>query len=401
MPYGYVANTPAHQSSLTRSHLNLQGDEGSASSESPPDLSRALASPDFSLNILEALLERNGMSIRHLNQDIKAELEYLCAMDAHFRRARPLFCDELIRWTERHIREIPLESRTRDGDAGILLSIQRFAVDKLFLPDTGRGDAHDRWQLLADYFQLSGKQSEIAPLKAMYFKDADNESFAYGEEFRFAGNTSIQNWRADRESLQSLGEYAGENSSIDRHTYENHQKMKSDSRYSFSPVVMDGKLFNPDGSDIRRGFYIYVLRPDHGLAIAKDADKFGYFHHSYMNNGLPVICAGELAIKDGKIFGINNYSGHYRPSDRNLDVAIDVLHGQGVLDGQCRIMNMGSAVRGWIFEADKLDELRSSLGNHLAPPVKIGNRKFDPVNDKVIPPWQENANRFARNFNVF
>ncbi|WP_175742737.1 hypothetical protein [Burkholderia ambifaria] len=348
---------------------------------------------------LEALLERKGIPIEHLNRDTKAELEYLCTIDAPFTKNRALFCGELIRWAERHIREIPADSRTRDGDAGILLSIQKFAVDQLFLPDTGKGSAHDRWQLVRDYFQLSDEQSNAATLRPMYFKDADDEHFAYGEEFRFAGNTSIQNWRGDQHSLQSLGEHIDTNPSADRYTYENHQKTNLDSKYSFPTVVTEGQLLNSDGSNIPRGFYIYALRPDHSLSIAKDLDKFGHFHHSYMNNGLPVICAGELAIDRGKIVGINNYSGHYRPSDKNMEAAIEVFHEQGILGDQCRIMNMGSAIRGFIFETDKLDELRSALGNNIAPPVQINHHKYQPTNNKDIPSWQENANRFMRNFN--
>lgn len=36
--------------------------------------------------------------------------------------------------------------------------------------------------------------------------------------------------------------------------------------------------------------------------------------HSTMNAGSPVVAAGELVIKDGKLITINTYSGHYQPS---------------------------------------------------------------------------------------
>lgn len=55
--------------------------------------------------------------------------------------------------------------------------------------------------------------------------------------------------------------------------------------------------------------------------------------HSSMNAGAPVLAAGEMEIRQGKLISINTYSGHYRPSlysvarfleylcDRNVDIS--------------------------------------------------------------------------------
>lgn len=56
--------------------------------------------------------------------------------------------------------------------------------------------------------------------------------------------------------------------------------------------------------------YIYVIGPD-GKMYVGIRDN-GHFNHSSFLGGRPVICAGELTIKDGKIETITDTSGHYK-----------------------------------------------------------------------------------------
>ena len=44
----------------------------------------------------------------------------------------------------------------------------------------------------------------------------------------------------------------------------------------------------------------------------------GTFHHSSFLSGKPVLCAGEIAVDQGKITKVSNSSGHYRPSTSDL-----------------------------------------------------------------------------------
>jgi hypothetical protein len=64
--------------------------------------------------------------------------------------------------------------------------------------------------------------------------------------------------------------------------------------------------------------------------------KFYSFHgdtiHSEFFSGDPVLSAGILVAKDGKIQAIDNRSGHYIPTWRNLLQAVKLLQKEGVFD---------------------------------------------------------------------
>ena len=62
----------------------------------------------------------------------------------------------------------------------------------------------------------------------------------------------------------------------------------------------------------KKGFAIYVMDQFGHIYISFDAEK-GKIHHSSLVAGLAVACAGEMIIYQGKIYYINNRSGHYRP----------------------------------------------------------------------------------------
>jgi len=58
--------------------------------------------------------------------------------------------------------------------------------------------------------------------------------------------------------------------------------------------------------------------------------KHPFFHSSYMA-GTDVICAGRIFVRQGKLVGIDNGSGHYKPSAERLRDGIRELDRQGVL----------------------------------------------------------------------
>ncbi|MEN9666691.1 MAG: hypothetical protein RLZZ326_3054 [Planctomycetota bacterium] len=57
--------------------------------------------------------------------------------------------------------------------------------------------------------------------------------------------------------------------------------------------------------------------------------KHPFFHSSYMA-GTRVICAGRIFVEQGKLVGIDNGSGHYKPSAERLRDGIRELDRQGV-----------------------------------------------------------------------
>ncbi len=63
------------------------------------------------------------------------------------------------------------------------------------------------------------------------------------------------------------------------------------------------------------------------------AHKFhegGYFHHSSFLAGAPVAAAGEMKVKNGKLFYISDYSNHYRPGAKFTYQVLEELVRKGV-----------------------------------------------------------------------
>jgi hypothetical protein len=54
-----------------------------------------------------------------------------------------------------------------------------------------------------------------------------------------------------------------------------------------------------------------------------------YFNHSTFNAGRDVICAGCIGIQNGQLVWIDQHSGHYKPTRRNLKEAVELLETDG------------------------------------------------------------------------
>ncbi|PKA52449.1 hypothetical protein AXF42_Ash020410 [Apostasia shenzhenica] len=78
--------------------------------------------------------------------------------------------------------------------------------------------------------------------------------------------------------------------------------------------------------------WIFVMSPSRRLYAG--VKKKGVFHHSSFLAGGTTIAAGRLTAENGLIKAIWAYSGHYKPSDENLDQFMNYLRENGVdLDG--------------------------------------------------------------------
>ena len=114
----------------------------------------------------------------------------------------------------------------------------------------------------------------------------------------------------------------------------------AEQRDMFRVLVRDGKFVTPEGekfdtsdtvSHDKTGFAAFTLNVHGELSVFQhiDHDKTGIAHSS-MNAGVPVFCAGEIQIKDGKLISLTEHSGHYRPSLYSIYKTLEYFRNQGV-----------------------------------------------------------------------
>ncbi|KTD52603.1 hypothetical protein [Legionella quateirensis] len=130
----------------------------------------------------------------------------------------------------------------------------------------------------------------------------------------------------------------------------------------------------------KKGFAAYTLNVNGELSVFQhiDHDKTGIAHSS-MNAGVPVVSAGEIEIKNGKLISITEHSGHYRPSLYNMYKTLDYFRKQGVdisdvkvytftssdtIEKQLRI-DVSQSKEFSHFRVINADELCNSLYGHL------------------------------------
>jgi hypothetical protein len=66
----------------------------------------------------------------------------------------------------------------------------------------------------------------------------------------------------------------------------------------------------------------------------------GKYHHSSLNGGKSVRCAGMWLVKDGIVEMINNSSGHYRPTSLNYYQMIRFLYSKALINEETTICDM-------------------------------------------------------------
>lgn len=67
------------------------------------------------------------------------------------------------------------------------------------------------------------------------------------------------------------------------------------------------------------GHYMYVILTTGQMILGKF--DFGRVHHSSLAAGQPVLSAGWVKLKKGKVVFIDSNSGHYRPKSEHLKYA--------------------------------------------------------------------------------
>lgn len=281
--------------------------------------------------INQALEEYNTAYASEINKDIKE-----------------LLLNEVIEMCEEYMETIPIQDRERKvGDKRSLkdmlskawplavpvINLQKKAVSLLYLPDA-ESDAKARWQLIRGLLVDRGSQP------TGYGKILDEK---YWGEFKFEGDTFIADWIQEssdvyeysKDTLYSLSElcyhHEKEVSMIDiayvdylkddrKSTLEDYRLTPNENdkgKFDFGEKLID--TTNSYGKDIRYGVVIFAAGTD-GSIYTSDPDECltRDFHHSTFLRGKPVLCAGTLKFKEGKLTEITIDSGHYKPHRKNL-----------------------------------------------------------------------------------
>jgi hypothetical protein len=109
-------------------------------------------------------------------------------------------------------------------------------------------------------------------------------------------------------------------------------------RQQYKLTVQDGKIYNAKGelfdtasaaTVLGGGKAIFVMDHD-GNMYASTSHAVGKFHHSSFLAGQPVAAAGEIEVHNGEVTVVNRKSGHYRPTESQLNQVAEHLSSLGV-----------------------------------------------------------------------
>jgi hypothetical protein len=95
----------------------------------------------------------------------------------------------------------------------------------------------------------------------------------------------------------------------------------------------DGSLYDTSAATTTwsaGGRAIFVMDGSGNLYATLD-QRVGHTHHSSLLGGEPVVGAGEIEVRDGKLVAMTDQSGHYQPETHMNDTALQSLWDQGVV----------------------------------------------------------------------
>ncbi len=123
-------------------------------------------------------------------------------------------------------------------------------------------------------------------------------------------------------------------------------------------LIRHGKFVTPEGvpfdtSDSiakhKKGFAAFTLNVQGEFSVFQHRfQEVNGIAHSSMNAAMPVFCAGEVRIENGKLLTITDRSGHYAPSLYNIYKALDYFKKQGVDISETKVyssVNPGKALK--------------------------------------------------------
>lgn len=109
-------------------------------------------------------------------------------------------------------------------------------------------------------------------------------------------------------------------------------------RIKYRVHIYEGKFYRnmkffSTGNYVTHGkkqYGAFTINANGELSVFSHVGIRGYNFHSSMNAGSPVVCAGEIAIENGKLMAITAYSGHYKSNLFNIYRALEYFYEKGV-----------------------------------------------------------------------
>lgn len=98
-------------------------------------------------------------------------------------------------------------------------------------------------------------------------------------------------------------------------------------------VTPEGELFdtNTSISKFKKGFAAFTLNVNGEISVFQHRlQEVNGVAHSSMNSAMPVFCAGDVKIENGKLLTITDRSGHYAPSLYNIYNALNYFKKRGI-----------------------------------------------------------------------
>ena len=135
-----------------------------------------------------------------------------------------------------------------------------------------------------------------------------------------------------------LERYLGEDESSGDDRVESVRYFDNASRERYRVVARGGRLVDRQGRPLDPGPGVGAGANDEAIYVmdaagnhyATFSQERGRVHHSSLLAGAPVAAAGTLAIEQGRLKKMSNYSGHYRPGTQTLEALRARLRQMGV-----------------------------------------------------------------------
>jgi hypothetical protein len=110
-------------------------------------------------------------------------------------------------------------------------------------------------------------------------------------------------------------------------------------RQAYKVTIHNGRMYGADGKPFdtskattafanNKGRAIFVMDHRGNIYVSNEQTR-GKFHHSSFLAGAPVAAAGDIRVENGVIKAISRKSGHYRPTENQLNQVLWELHGRG------------------------------------------------------------------------
>lgn len=152
-------------------------------------------------------------------------------------------------------------------------------------------------------------------------KDALNKLFREWESERHLSKKtnfpSFYLWLEDQDKLT-------EHIEVEKHITDKHLVRDPFARiFRLREAKIEDDMIKKSDGNLWDGDFIYAISEGGKLYLAKE-EEIG--NHPYIiGDAQPVLCAGHIKIRDGKINYIDNSSGHYKPTAYHFSQAIELL----------------------------------------------------------------------------